>query len=63
MIINCCVLPGLPNCVMLHKNLMVAWESFPPQLTIQVRFMYVMYNLCIQCTLGDWSKLCVTKLL
>jgi len=28
--------PGLPNCVMLHKNLMVAWESFPPQLTIQL---------------------------
>ena len=28
---------GLPNCKMLHKNLMVAWESFPPQLTIQVR--------------------------
>ena len=24
---------GLPNCMMLHKNLMVAWESFPPQLT------------------------------
>jgi len=28
--------PGLPNCKMLHKNLMVAWESFPPQLTIQL---------------------------
>jgi len=28
--------PGLPNCVMLHKNMMVAWESFPPQLTIQL---------------------------
>merc|ERR1719347_1330676 len=28
--------PGLPNCMMLHKNLMVAWESFPPQLTIQL---------------------------
>jgi hypothetical protein len=28
---------GLPNCVMLHKNLMVAWEAFAPQLTIQVR--------------------------
>jgi len=28
--------PGLPNCLMLHKNLMVAWESFPPQLTIQI---------------------------
>jgi len=27
---------GLPNCKMLHKNLMVAWESFPPQLTIQL---------------------------
>ena len=26
--------PGLPNCMMLHKNLMVAWDSFPPQLTI-----------------------------
>ena len=26
--------PGLPNCRMLHKNMMVAWESFPPQLTI-----------------------------
>ena len=21
--------PGLPNCMMLHKNLMVAWDSFP----------------------------------
>ena len=30
-------LSGLPNCVMLHKNLKVAWESFAPQLTIQVR--------------------------
>ena len=28
--------PGLPNCMMLHKNLMVAWDSFPPQLTIQL---------------------------
>jgi len=28
--------PGLPNCMMLHKNLMVAWEAFPPQLTIQL---------------------------
>jgi len=28
--------PGLPNCMMLHKNLLVAWESFPPQLTIQL---------------------------
>eukprot|EP00088_Acartia_fossae_P021873 TRINITY_DN23239_c0_g1_i1.p1 TRINITY_DN23239_c0_g1~~TRINITY_DN23239_c0_g1_i1.p1 ORF type:complete len:682 (+),score=132.87 TRINITY_DN23239_c0_g1_i1:69-2114(+) len=28
--------PGLPNCVMLHKNMMVAWESFPPQLTVQL---------------------------
>jgi len=28
--------PGLPNCMMLHKNLMVGWESFPPQLTIQL---------------------------
>jgi len=28
--------PGLSNCKMLHKNLMVAWDSFPPQLTIQV---------------------------
>ncbi len=26
--------PGLPNCMMLHKNMMVAWDSFPPQLTI-----------------------------
>ena len=28
--------PGLPNCMMLHKNMMVAWDSFPPQLTIQL---------------------------
>jgi len=28
--------PGLPNCMMLHKNLMVAWDSFPPSLTIQL---------------------------
>ena len=28
--------PGFPNCKMIHKNLMVTWESFPPQLTIQV---------------------------
>jgi len=28
--------PGLPNCKMLHKNMLVAWESFPPQLTIQL---------------------------
>lgn len=27
---------GLPNCVMLHKNLMVSWEAFPPQLTVQL---------------------------
>jgi len=27
---------SLPNCVMLHKNMQVAWESFPPQLTIQL---------------------------
>jgi len=27
---------GLPNCVMLHKNLMVSWEAFPPQLTMQL---------------------------
>ena len=24
----------LPNCMMLHKNMMVAWDSCPPQLTI-----------------------------
>ena len=28
--------PGLPNCMMLHRNLLVAWDSFPPQLTIQL---------------------------
>jgi len=28
--------PALPNCVMLHKNMMVAWESFPPSLTIEL---------------------------
>ena len=28
---------GLPNYVMLHKNMQVSWASFPPQLTIQVQ--------------------------
>jgi len=28
--------PDLDNCMMLHKNMMVAWDSFPPQLTIQL---------------------------
>jgi hypothetical protein len=28
--------PGLPNCKMLHKNLMVSWESFSPSLTLQL---------------------------
>jgi hypothetical protein len=31
---------GLPNCVMLHKNMLVAWEAFPPQLTIQVETIF-----------------------
>ena len=28
--------PGFDNCMMLHKNMMVAWDSFPPQLTIHL---------------------------
>ena len=32
--------PGLPNCMMLHKNLMVAWDSFPPQVLCCSVFSY-----------------------
>ena len=27
---------GLDNCMMLHRNMMVSWDSRPPQLTIKL---------------------------
>ena len=45
--------PGLPNYMMLHKNMMVAWDSFPPQLTIQLAGHigddeYMSFGVCVE---------------
>ena len=34
---------ALPNCVMLHSNLMIAWSVFAPSITIQASVLSVAF--------------------